>query len=83
VKQVTGFQCHKCKDIIYENRECACGNIATIFEDRFIKVYSDSEEFSIVYCFIDNENKLVKVIETPLLELSPIQYVDEDTVKRS
>jgi hypothetical protein len=80
VKKVLGFQCNACKSVVWGTGECACKQLKLIHKEdsRYHYVYSDDDNFSSVYCFIDDTNRLIKFIDSMTFEVAPTVFIDDE-----
>jgi len=73
-------KCKKCNDILFQDRECKCGNLACIFMGgNLMTLYCDNEDYEFILGYLDDTNKLVKIIEYPVKELA--RYIFDDIEK--
>ena len=84
MRQVLGFQCPKCKTILHSTGKCQCGELGYIKEDksRFERLYTDTGKFHLVFCYIDDSNRLVKYTNHLGAQVAPTLFIDDKDLKR-
>ena len=68
--------CNKCKSVLWKTGKCTCDDLAIIHLDRYIYIYTDDEDYELVYAYINND-RLVKIVNTILKDLAVYLPVDK------
>jgi len=84
MKQLLGFQCPKCKTILYTTGVCSCGELGYIKENksRFERLYTDAGKFHLVFCYIDDSNRLVRYTNYLGGQVAPTLFINDEDLKR-
>jgi len=84
VKQVIGFQCPKCKSILYLTGKCSCGQLGYIKErnSRFDRLYTDTGEVLPVYCYIDDTGRLIRYTNHLGVQTAPTLFIEDEFIER-